>query len=636
MEGKEIMKEQLHQKFLRERKFTKEFIYRLGKYSDALFEYYFTLYGNIEEFEEQYTLLIYTLHELYMKRSILLKERDRLRFNDFTWYRKTPRVGMAVDIRRYARNTTILHEKMDYFKELGVNYIQLLSEDADVRKKRFHEFLNIVKIPGTRQEFLQFSAEAQARDILLEVEVDLSYTYHTHPFAEKAQKGESYYQKYYHFYKNMNSDTRIGVNDHADMSDYHHIASCDAVVMSQANGTLWNLNYTNPNVFREIIIILSDIADLEIDCISFKNVVELTQKLKMDGITADILLRMIKVCMRIFAPGVVFKLGDFVAFEHMQNYVQKDAYGHIVFEYLPNTLLPMLLWDSIATQNIRVLRNGLDSIQKLSNDIMFVNTIQNTSGVEFQIPKEIINDAGYSMEAHHQFLINFFTGNFEDSFSFAAYINQRFLEPTSALSGLVEGLEKQSQKDVENALRRTVMLHCILLSLNGLPVLYYGDEIGTLQMAPPDQKERREDMKNQVRYRPIVDWSVVARKDISNTIEHLLFHNIKHAISIQKKLKEFHATNDFEILDTKHDTILMYLRSYGEEQTLILVNVSPKDEKINCEVFLKYIDAIQETKGPVYEHINLLTGVPLHYENNMLIMKKFETLWIKITKVHRT
>ena len=50
----------------------------------------------------------------------------------------------------------------------------------------------------------------------------------------------------------------------------------------------------------------------------------------------------------------------------------------------------------------------------------------------------------------------------------------------ASLAGLEKALIEETEHEVELAIGRILLLHGIIMTIGGIPLLYFGDEIGTL------------------------------------------------------------------------------------------------------------------------------------------------------------
>src|SRR5450432_3771434 len=85
------------------------------------------------------------------------------------------------------------------------------------------------------------------------------------------------------------------------------------------------------------------------------------------------------------------------------------------------------------------------------------------------------------------FLNRFYSGEFEGSFATGVPFNynpvtqdMRICGTCASLAGLEQGLKLGSDVSVEHALRRIILLYSLALSAGGIPLIYLGDEIATL------------------------------------------------------------------------------------------------------------------------------------------------------------
>ena len=88
---------------------------------------------------------------------------------------------------------------------------------------------------------------------------------------------------------------------------------------------------------------------------------------------------------------------------------------------------------------------------------------------------------------HRRFLNAFYTGRFEGSFSRGLPFQEnpktgdaRISGTCASLAGLEKALFEETAREVDLALRRILLIHGVILTIGGIPLIYLGDEIGTL------------------------------------------------------------------------------------------------------------------------------------------------------------
>ena len=117
----------------------------------------------------------------------------------------------------------------------------------------------------------------------------------------------------------------------------------------------------------------------------------------------------------------------------------------------------------------------------------------------------------------------------------------------------------------------------LLFTLPGMPMIYYGDEIGKSGKLPPENVRQN------------MNWNE-AQKQIDN--EESLFNFHKNLIELRKQFptlwkRDDSKNNSLEFLNDKNEKILAYLRFDEESQFIILVNNSGETVKGNLELFFQ-------------------------------------------------
>src|SRR5262249_13380494 len=141
---------------------------------------------------------------------------------------------------------------------------------------------------------------------------------------------------------------------------------------------------------------------------------------------------------------------------------------------------------------------------------------------------------------HRHFLNLFYTGRFPGSFASGLPFNynprtqdMRISGTTASLVGLELALTSGDETDIENALRRILLIHAIILSVGGIPLIYLGDEIATMNDYSYEQEPGKADDNRWV-HRPRMDWQRAARRGDPTTVEGRVFHRLSHLIQTRK------------------------------------------------------------------------------------------------------
>ena len=95
-------------------------------------------------------------------------------------------------------------EKLDYLKELGVDYIWLTPFYVSPQRDNgydIEDYYNIDPRYGTMEDFEKLSAEAGRRGIRLMLDMVFNHVSSRHEWFRKAMDGDEHYKKYFFFRK---------------------------------------------------------------------------------------------------------------------------------------------------------------------------------------------------------------------------------------------------------------------------------------------------------------------------------------------------------------------------------------------------------------------------------------------------
>ncbi len=97
----------------------------------------------------------------------------------------------------------------------------------------------------------------------------------------------------------------------------------------------------------------------------------------------------------------------------------------------------------------------------------------------------------------------------------------------ASLAGLEKALTEETDVEVELALRRILLIHGVILTIGGIPLLYLGDEIGQLNDYSYYDDPAKADDSRWV-HRPFMKWDKADRSAaMPTTIEGRLYQRLR-------------------------------------------------------------------------------------------------------------
>jgi hypothetical protein len=201
-------------------------------------------------------------------------------------------------------------------------------------------------------------------------------------------------------------------------------------------------------------------------------------------------------------------------------------------------------------------------------------------------------DAAYlniNAHDHRKFLNEFFTGRFPGSFARGLTFQENLLTgdtrisgTTASLSGLEKALKEETNHEVDLAVQRILLLYGIILTTNGIPLIYLGDEIGYFNdysyLLDPKKAE-----DSRWVHRPKIDWEKMDRRKDPSTIEGRIFLNLKQLIALRTENNAFSGT-ELKVIGTGSDHVLGYSRSNEDQRVLVFANFSEHEQIISKDL----------------------------------------------------
>ena len=146
-----------------------------------------------------------------------------------------------------------------------------------------------------------------------------------------------------------------------------------------------------------------------------------------------------------------------------------------------------LLWDAVAIKNAKLVRQGVKNLPDKLERATWLNYIRCHDDIGLGFTDDDIIEVGYNPKSHRQFLLDYFSGKFENTSARGLLFGQnpknndaRISGTLNSLIGLETVLEEGNQEKIDITIKHILLLHSMIFSFGGIPLIYYGDEIGTL------------------------------------------------------------------------------------------------------------------------------------------------------------
>ncbi|MBT8126761.1 MAG: alpha-amylase [Gammaproteobacteria bacterium] len=623
----------------------RHFYTRLGANFFSIYTLFHYLYGDRDDFRQQAQRLVETMARQYILRPDALKHLDIERERDHNWFLNQQWAGMALYSDGFAGDLKTLTGKVPYFQDLGVNMVHVMPimacpsrhSDGGYAVSNYREIDQRV---GAMEDLDNLAQELRQRDILLTLDVVLNHTSDEHEWALRAKQGEERYQDYYYVFPNreipdMFEQTMPEIFPDTAPGNFTWIEGMDKWVMTVFKHYQWDLNYNNPAVFIEMMDIILFWANHGADIVRLDAVAFLWKKIGstcQNEREAHLILQLMKDCCQVTAPGVLFIAEAIVAPVEVAKYFGEDAINAKECEVAYNATFMALLWDAVATKSARLLNQGIKSLPDKLERATWLNYIRCHDDIGLGFDDTDIRLAGYDPIPHRRYLIDYFTGQYADSFARgmpfghnAKTGDARISGSLASLVGLEVALERGDPKEIDDAIKVIILLHGMIMSFGGIPLLYYGDEIGTTNDYRYVEDERKSGDTRWM-HRPTFDWEKAELRNKHNTIENRIFQALKKMIAVRKETPAFADFNNRELRDSGNPHLFSFCRidpHHVSDRVLIVGNFDARPQHMEIDDIIP-TGFVQQTQ--LYD---LYSGEKPAMFKNALVIPSYRFYWLQ-------
>ena len=176
---------------------------------------------------------------------------------------------------------------------------------------------------------------------------------------------------------------------------------------------------------------------------------------------------------------------------------------------------------------------------------------------------------------------------------------------------------------IEHALLKISMLHGIILSFGGVPMIYAGDEIGALNdYSFLKSTEKKED--NRWVNRPKRNWKSKEDYTDASSIAGGIFLKLQTLISIRKREVAFADKENIVLHDTLNPHIFIYERNAENNNgVLVICNFDEHEQRIESG-FLNQLGYSFHNKV-----FDIIEDQRISFKKKHLVVRPYQLLWLK-------
>ena len=594
-------------------------------------ESYYELYGENEWTDYRFGQLTEIIEKAGKERSPELRQKDEAGNG---WYLSEKMAGIMLYVDRFSQDLYHFEEKIDYLAELGITYVHFMPllksrEGNNDGGYAVSDYLAVEDRLGTMKQLERVVGLLKKRGIRTCIDFVLNHTAKEHIWAEECRKGNPDYKDMYHMFDEDTmpqryEQTMTEIFPGVAPGNFTWYPDMNKYVMTRFYEFQWDLNYANPQVFNKIVEVLLTLANKGIDIFRLDAIPYMWKEAGtscMNHPKVHTLLRMMYHIVRKVCPSVIF-LGEAIVqpceiVKYFGSPQEKEC------NVMYNASLMVLLWNSLATRDVRLMERSLSKNYGVPADGVWINYARCHDDIGWGFENDILRELGFDPEAHKQFMIQFMQGRYPGSFSVGELyefnpvtLDARNSGTFASLCGLEQALKEKHAYKVEQAVKRILLLNSIIISYTGIPLLYSGDEIG--QLNDWSYKNNRETAgDSRWLHRGKMDWDAAEKRKDRGSVQGQIFSGIQKMLEIRKNCPYFSSEIKSDPVDLGNQAVLGFHR---ENKMMVLANFSEQEQWVDANRFNWF--------GLPGEMKDLLTGRPVRSYNNEVLLGPYEYLWL--------
>ncbi|HYO86742.1 MAG TPA: alpha-amylase family protein [Dermatophilaceae bacterium] len=527
----------------------------------------------------------------YRDRDPELRRLDQARQLTPDWLQTPNMIGYAAYTERFAGTLDGVAEQLPYLKELGVTYLHLMPllatrEGDNDGGYAVADYRSVRPNLGTMADLRALTRKLRSQGVSLVLDLVLNHVAAEHDWALKARAGDRHHREYFHIFpdRTMPDAYEASLPEVFPESAPGSFTWDDDVagwVWTTFNSWQWDLNWSNPEVmleFSDIVLFLANagVEVLRLDALAFmwKRLGTNCQgQPEVHSIT-----QVLRALARTACPALAFKAEAIVGPQELVQYLGQGRFYGKVSDLAYHNSLMVHIWSMLATHDVRLAAHALRSLPPPPPTSTWITYLRGHDDIGWAIRDEDAAAVGLSGYGHRAFLSDWYTGAFPGSpargltFQYQAQTNDRRISGTAAsLIGLgVPG----STAEVDLRVRALRLAHAIIIGWGGIPLIWSGDEVATLNDADWALEPGHQDDNRWVHRVSLDHERTTQRHDVSS-VPGRVFQDLTALIQARRTLPHLHASVPAYVGDIDDPGVFVVSRPHPLGPFLALYNVTP-------------------------------------------------------------
>ena len=616
-----------------------QFHARFARFFTELRDPLVTLYGDDPRFPAQWRALLDAIARTAADRDPELRRLDHEREITPDWLQREQAVGYVTYADRFAGSLAGVRERLPYLQELGVSYLHLMPllkarPEPNDGGYAVADYGAVDPSVGSMDDLRALAEDMRMAGMALCIDVVLNHTAREHAWAQAALAGDEEKLAYFRTFADRAQpdayeQTLPEVFPGTAPGNFTWVPELGRWVWTTFNDYQWDLDYTNPEVFRAMAEVMLDLAATGIDVLRLDAVPFLWKRLGTNSQNqpeVHQLLQAFRALARMAAPAVAFKAEAIVAPQDLVGYLGAGRHEGKECDLAYHNVLMVLLWSSLASRRVALMTETLRAMPPVPPGAGWVTYVRCHDDIGWAITEADAAAVGEDGHLHRRFLVDFYAGEFPDTFARGARFQEDALTgdartsgTAASLAGLEAARERGDELAAELAVRRVLLLYAVVFAYGGLPLIYMGDELGLLNDHGWESDPAHRD-DNRWMHRPPMDWAATERRHDEASIEGRIWAGLRRLVAARSATRAVHAQGTVEAAPTGNDHVFGLWREHAGDRLLLLANFTPEPQRVSMARVRERGLALDSSPGP--------DGRPLRGEDDALVLEPYQYAWL--------
>ncbi|MFT4164752.1 MAG: amylosucrase [Microlunatus sp.] len=528
-----------------------------------------------------------------------LRLLDLRRHADPQWYQHPRMLGYAAYADLFAGGLRGVIDKVDYLAELGVTYLHLMP----LLKPRpgpndggyaVMDYRAVREDLGTVDDLRELATALRRAGISLTVDLVLNHVAAEHDWARAAAGGDHYYRDYFFMFADRDipdayERTLPEVFPDFAPGNFTFDEESQSWVWTTFNTWQWDLNWRNPEVFFEFADIICWLANLGVECVRLDAIAFIVKRLGtscQNQPEVHAITQALRAIARIAAPAMIFKAEAIVGPTDLPAYLGVGKHAGRVCDLAYQNSLMVQIWSTLAAKDTRLLCTALNRFPAKPPSTVWGTYLRCHDDIGWAIDDDDAAAVGLEGFEHRRFLSDFYAGSYPMSDARGLVFQEnlatgdrRISGSAASLIGIEAALASGDEAHLDLAIRRLLLAYQIVYGFGGLPLIYMGDELALRNDYDyVDDPAHADD--NRWVHRPPMDWAAAERRNVEGTVEHRVWHGLRHAAAVRSRLPSMDAAVETEVMDPVNPAVLVFQRRAATQTMVGLYNVTPEPQRL--------------------------------------------------------